>query len=121
MSWSLGALLFPVMFHVAALMVNAAFGGGESCTALSSFWCGSPFEAFAEVFSERRSYNFFTLGLAVMGGLLQTMLGLLSADYDILKSQEYQLWATLGDGIRLVYIMTLAGVVIVGAISMFRR
>ena len=120
MTWSLGALLIPVIIHIAALVFNAAVGATSDCS-IAAIWCGSPFEAIMSSFDESKDYNFFTLSLSLMSGALQLMLGLILLDYDVLKSQEYGAFAAVGDGIRIVSGITLLGVTITGAMAIFRR
>lgn len=121
MQWSIGALLFPVVVHIACLLLSASVGTSESCPGIADIWCGSPFEGIAETFSTERNYNFFTIGLGLMGGTLQLILGLILLDYDVLKAQEYSVWAAVGDGIRIISGVILLGVTITGAMAIFRR
>lgn len=121
MNWQVGALLLPIVVHIAAMLVNAAFAEPEACGDIAALWCGSPFESIASSFATDRSFNFFTLGISVISGLWKLLTGLVLLDYDMLKAQEYGAWAALGDGIRIVSGIVLLGITMTGAVSIFRR
>ena len=72
-------------------------------------------------FSEERDFNFFTLSLTLMSGSLQSLLGIILLDYDVLKGHSLGAFAAVADGIRIIFGMLLLTVVIAGAISIFRR
>ena len=121
MNWQVGALMFPISVHIAILLFSAAVGAAGDCPDIAAIWCGSPFEGIASAFSSERDLNFFTLGLSLMSGSLQLLQGLVLLDYDLLKAQEYSLWAAMGDGLRIISGVILLGISITGAMTIFRR